>query len=111
MNTKIKTIKRIADERQKQIDSGWTPEHDDEHDGGELVKAAICYALGDTEIRSPAGEMSVEINPFGIDFYRSMKAKPKIRQLEIAAALIVAEIERLERVESGKLNDLKKNIS
>ena len=100
MKTKINNvIERIATERQRQIDLGWTPEHDNEHDNGELVKAAICYALGDTEIRSPAGEMSVEINPFGVNFYRSIIAKPKVRQLEIAATLIVAEIERLERLE------------
>lgn len=36
---------RIAAERQRQIEKeGWTPEHDDEHDGGELALAAVCFA-------------------------------------------------------------------
>ena len=35
----------IAAERQRQIEvEGWTPEHDDEHDEGELALAAVCYA-------------------------------------------------------------------
>ena len=36
---------RIAAERQRQIEEeGWTPEHDDEHDCGELAMAAVCFA-------------------------------------------------------------------
>ncbi|MEG2267851.1 MAG: DUF550 domain-containing protein, partial [Acinetobacter sp.] len=34
----------IIAERQRQIsEEGWTPEHDDEHDKGELAMAAVCY--------------------------------------------------------------------
>jgi len=35
----------IAKERRRQIEvEGWTPAHDDEHDGGQLAEAATCYA-------------------------------------------------------------------
>lgn len=38
-------IERIAAERTRQIErEGYTPEHDDTHDGGELALAAACYA-------------------------------------------------------------------
>lgn len=38
-------IERIAKERKRQTDKlGWSPEHDDAHDGGELAMAAACYA-------------------------------------------------------------------
>ena len=36
----------IAEERQRQIEvEGWTPEHDDEHDSGELSCAGELYAM------------------------------------------------------------------
>lgn len=35
----------ITIERQRQINQeGWTPEHDDEHTEGSLIRAAVCYA-------------------------------------------------------------------
>ena len=38
----------IIDERIRQIEAeGWTPDHDDEHDKGELAAAAACYAYGE----------------------------------------------------------------
>jgi len=38
--------KDVLVERQRQIVvKGWTPEHDDEHDEGELGMAAACYAM------------------------------------------------------------------
>ena len=42
----------VLAERARQIAAeGWTPEHDDEHDGGELARAGAAYALmADREI-------------------------------------------------------------
>lgn len=38
-------IELIAAERARQINiEGWTSEHDDEHESGELIQAAIRYA-------------------------------------------------------------------
>jgi hypothetical protein len=40
----------VLAERQRQIsEEGWTPEHDDQHDGGEMAAAAGTYALGAPE--------------------------------------------------------------
>jgi hypothetical protein len=39
-------IELIAAERERQVSvEGWTPEHDDKHDSGSLVAAAVTYAL------------------------------------------------------------------
>ncbi|MGV7154880.1 hypothetical protein ACWA33_18595, partial [Pseudomonas aeruginosa] len=36
----------VQAERRRQIEGeGWTPEHDDEHDNGEMARTAACYAL------------------------------------------------------------------
>ena len=38
-------IELIATERKRQVEiEGWTPEHDSEHENGELALAAVCYA-------------------------------------------------------------------
>lgn len=81
----------IADERQRQMDvEGWTPEHDDEHDMGELAYAAACYAsyAGERRERSPA------FWPFANTDWKPGEA---IRDLAKAGALIAAEIDRLQR--------------
>ena len=42
--TMSKAIKDIEAERQRQkISEGWTPAHDDTHDGNEIALAAACY--------------------------------------------------------------------
>jgi len=39
-------IELIAEERQRHLHvKGWTIEHDLQHSDGELVDAAICYAM------------------------------------------------------------------
>ncbi|MFW6155839.1 MAG: hypothetical protein ACOC7J_00855 [Armatimonadota bacterium] len=39
-------VSLIAAERERQIrEEGWTPEHDDEHDAGELADAAASYTI------------------------------------------------------------------
>ena len=45
MKKKLSGIELIARERERQIaEEGWTPEHDDEHEMGELAMTAVCYA-------------------------------------------------------------------
>lgn len=42
---KVTGIDLISAERLRQEkEEGWTPEHDDSHDNGELALAAVCYA-------------------------------------------------------------------
>lgn len=71
-------------ERQRQLDAeGWTPAHDDQYRNDELTRAAMCYLLGNP------GSWPWE--------YRWWKPADRRRNLIKAAALIIADIERLDR--------------
>lgn len=92
-------VRDVLVERQRQISiEGWTSEHDDEHDTGEMASAGAAYAYA-----SPmAGDASVEHGPDDPpEFWPWDEAwwKPSDsrRMLVKAAALILAEIERLDR--------------
>lgn len=91
----------IAAERKRQIEAeGWTDIHDDQHTFGELANAAACYAMTNSSralIVSPYTMDSVlhRVWPFSREWW---KPKARRRDLIRAAALIVAEIERLDRV-------------
>lgn len=97
----------IAAERQRQIEvEGWTREHDDEHDLGELAWAAATYALPSSEICVP---ISMEGDTKTIDLvlwlwpseWGRKQYKPsdeRIKNLMKAGALIAAEIDRIQRI-------------
>lgn len=96
-------LDEIAAERRRQVEvEGWTPEHDDKHDSGELAKAAACYAYGDAELRHTSrvsGQphpltLVQRLWPWSKDWWKPTNRR---RDLVKAAALIVAEIERLDR--------------
>lgn len=81
----------VIAERQRQVEAeGWTPEHDDEHSEGQMAAAAVCYAF--TAVRSP--HYIGHIWPWSSDWF---KPTSKRRNLVKASALILAEIERLDR--------------
>jgi hypothetical protein len=85
----MSVIDEIAAERQRQVESeGWTPEHDDQWSDGELARAAGCYAV--------AGRSTIPVPtwPWSIKWFKPTSYR---RNLIKAAALIVAEIERLDR--------------
>jgi len=94
-------IELIKKERQRQVSyEGWSPEHDDLHDKGELAMAAACYA-------APEQVYTVKVRN---DFYGFHDAWPwdkgwdkrdkhdRQKQLVIAGALVIAELERLSRI-------------
>ncbi len=82
-------IKLITEERRRQVESeGWSRAHDDSHGNGELVEAAVCYAVGNSD-RWPW------------DKYW-WKPSGRVRDLVKAGALIAAEIDRLQRAEEAK---------
>jgi hypothetical protein len=87
----------ITAERDRQVSAeGWSQEHDDAHDYGELARAAAMYATPKAfrPDRTHAGV------PFGWPWdAKFWKPTPddRIRELVKAGALIVAEIERLRR--------------
>lgn len=82
----------VERERQKSVE-GWTPLHDDELDNGSLARAASCYALSGSQILyEPAPPYFMW--PWAARYW---KPKNPRRDLIRAGALIVAEIERLDR--------------
>lgn len=104
----------IAAERQRQIDAeGWTPEHDDQHDDGELAEAACCYAT-DPKIRADImlttdGAANVNTPGSGYDprhwpWHDGWRPHPddRVRELVKAGALIAAEIDRLQRLAAAR---------
>lgn len=82
----------VQAERRRQVeDEGWTPEHDDEHNGGELADAAACYALSAAGWSTYAAR---ERWPWPLEWWKPSTAR---RDLVKACALALAEIERLDR--------------
>lgn len=96
----MSVIDEIAAERKRQIEAeGWHPEHDDAHKNGEMGGAAACYIMRGLRITATGLHDRVELMvrdlwPWARDWW-----KPKNRRHDLirAGALIVAEIERLDR--------------
>ncbi len=87
-------IDDIMEERtRQQVVERWTTEHDDEHIDGSLAAAAGCYAL-------KAGGVDFNISLLGRLWPWDLKWwKPTANRQSCvkAAALLVAEIERIDR--------------
>lgn len=80
-------------ERRRQIDQeGWSLEHDDKHSSGDLSAAAGCYALF-SALHPDAGQPP-EQWPWSRKWW---KPKEHRRNLVRAAAMLIAEIERIDR--------------
>lgn len=91
----------IAAERKRQVEAeGYTPEHDDEHVRGDLAVAAACYATqanqGLYESGEKARECMLRFWPWDAKWWKPTPGD-RVRELVKAGALIVAEIERLQR--------------
>lgn len=96
----------VLAERQRQIKAeGYTFEHDDAHTDGQLAKAAAAYALAaDTAIyeedkRRPvwSGSYISVVSDYWPWNWALWKPTTKRRDLVKAAALLIAEIERVDR--------------
>ena len=74
--------------RRQRKEEGWSPDHDDGHVHGELADAAACYAVG--SIRDWPWEK------------RWWKPSGRLRDLEKAGALIVAEYKRILRAQGPR---------
>jgi len=87
-------------ERQKSVE-GWTEAHDEGHDTYQLARVAAAYALNAGYPKSHA--VPPLFWPWEQDWW---KPKDRRRDLVRAGALIIAEIERLDRAalkgEEGK---------
>lgn len=113
-------LELIAVERRRQIEQeGWTPEHDArEHDEGDIAYTAACYAAPEPIFVHREAECSFFMNSDRGDrqllregFYAAWPWDEKWdkrnkhsreRQLVIAGALIVAELERLAALRAAR---------
>jgi len=97
----------VLAERQRQRNAeGWTEQHDDDHRQGELAAAAACYAAPFRVFR-PVERMGRDHEvfhsydagwPWDGEWW---KPKDRRRDLVRAGALILAEIERIDRIPKG----------
>jgi hypothetical protein len=94
-------VSLIAAERKRQIESEkWTAEHDDEHDAGQMVAAAVTYALEATyDGLAVKGTWFKKYWPWDDEWF---KPKNPPQDLIRAGALIAAEIDRLQRLAARK---------
>ncbi|WP_240921577.1 hypothetical protein [Acinetobacter sp. SA01] len=103
-------IKDVIGERQRQISHEfYSTEHDDEYKSNELLRAAVCYAenvlsRGWVHRSSPnsgiyQSEEAPDFWPWDLDFW---KPKSPRKDLVRAAALLIAEIERIDRAQEQK---------
>jgi hypothetical protein len=112
-----KAIDDVLEERKRQVEAeGWSAEHDDEHDSGELCAAGASYALNASSQLNPYFQSPLEEVPIFWPWYNDAdisggrgdcpvwgkipawwKPKEPRRDLVRAAALIIAEIEKLDR--------------
>jgi len=100
----------VLAERQRQMTvEGWTEDHDDQHIDGSMALAACCYAslaaeyvgvCGSGERVHPSSYVCMPPSHHWPASWSLAWWKPKSprRDLVRAAALLIAEIERLDRI-------------
>lgn len=91
----------IAAERRRQIEvEGWAPEHDDQHEDGDIVAAAIAYAHAEN-----SRELDARLTwwPWDAEWWKP--SDDPIRNLVKAGALIAAEIDRRQRAAAPRETD------
>ena len=111
METLTKAAEDVLAERRRQVEvEGWTTERDDKiHPRGELARAAACYALESAGVlrgKTVTTPSDVEYSrgasysfrpsywPWCVSWWKPSNRR---RNLVKAGALILAEIERLDR--------------
>lgn len=97
-------IDDILAERQRQIEvEGWTPEEDDQQINGNLALVAACYAHPSPKTKPTHPPPDFTLVPIPEDWPKGWDGglwSPRSRRFNLihAAALIVAEVERLDRL-------------
>ncbi|WP_051643991.1 hypothetical protein [Kosakonia radicincitans] len=92
----------IAERQRQQSVEGWTPEHDDKHINGEMAFAAASYAFHAAAAMWDLEDCGTEYDshpapknwPWEPEWWKPTTQR---RDLVKAAALIAAEIERIDR--------------
>ena len=94
---KTQGARDVLAERERQVmQEGWTPEHDDSHDDGQMAAAAGYYALA-SSFPHERDLGRGHVPPYWPWKKSWWKPTTKRRNLVKAAALILAEIERIDR--------------
>ena len=88
----------IAKERKRQIEKGYTVEHDSQHDISEMLSAAIAYMVTSVKSLRPEEEESLmaaakETWPWEEE---SFKPTTSVKDLSKAGAIIAATIDMLQ---------------
>ena len=84
----------VLAERRRQVEAeSWTPSHDDTHINAEMAIAAACYALSASGWER-AAIWEIWPKSWGVNWFKPIDRR---RDLVKAGALILAEIERLDR--------------
>ncbi len=112
-------VQMIIAERKRQVDEeDYSLEHDDEHTGGALALAAAIYAtpelLYDKQDYAKSTVFQVVTGPSGWGLKipydgnvplpnHTLSTTERIDQLVKSGALIIAEIERLQRLKDEKI--------
>ena len=94
----------VVAERVRQTSAeGWTAEHDDQHSDGALALAASCYArFAGGPMIMPGGPHAPMLWPF--DSLRWKPTTPR-RDRGKAAAVILAEIDRIDRAAAREVDN------
>ena len=88
----------VLGERRRQVESeGWTREHDDQHSRGEIGRAGACYAITGSYHGILPGWVPETLRALWPWSSHWLKMKDCRSDLVRAGALIIAEIERLDR--------------
>jgi len=99
----LDAVQRVLTERRRQIEvEGWSSEHDDEYAAGELAAAAAAYAFNAYVTTTPR---YLTADPLGFWPWAPSWWKPRsaLEDLSRAAALIIAEMERLDRLSTSHM--------
>ncbi|HRL94738.1 MAG TPA: hypothetical protein PK873_14390 [Pseudomonas sp.] len=104
------SLRDVLAERIRQIQQrGFHPEHDDEHTDGSLSRAAVCYVeeacsqIGDPDRALNITRLAPDLWPWDDDDWKPSGAAR--RNLVKAAALILAEVDRIDRAIALKLEN------
>lgn len=100
--SEVTALADIAKERLRQHNvEGWTPEHDDAHVSAELAMAGACYALA--SFLNTEHALNTTFTRYWPWDRKWWKPKTPRENLVRAGALIVAEIERLDRLDQFEI--------
>lgn len=96
----------LAERARQRTVEGWTEAHDDAHAFGELADAAAVYAMTNAVralVMRSGASVREDVWPFSDDWFKPSPYRR--RELVKAGALIIAEIERLDRTAARALVD------